>query len=48
MAKHAEAVSIPLDVSRNGQETSEDRLVYAFNELKDELITTLAKYNSAY
>ena len=41
MAKHDQAASIPLDVSRNGQETSEERLVGAFNELRDELITTL-------
>jgi RNA polymerase sigma-70 factor (ECF subfamily) len=41
MAKHDEAVSIPFDVSPNGQETSEDRLVRTFNELRDELISTL-------
>src|SRR6266480_4610810 len=41
MAMHDEAVSLKMDVSRNGQETSEDRLVRTFNELKDELITTL-------
>src|SRR5438045_2229729 len=41
MAKRADAVSVHLGVSLNGQETSEDRLVRAFNELKDELITTL-------
>lgn len=41
MAKHDEAFSIHLGESRNGQETSEDRLVRTFNELKDELIGTL-------
>ena len=41
MAKHHEADSIQIDVSRNGQETSEERLVRTFNELKDELIGTL-------
>ena len=41
MAKHDDVVSVPFDVSRNGQETSEERLVRTFNELKDELISTL-------
>jgi RNA polymerase sigma-70 factor, ECF subfamily len=41
MAKHDEADSIPAGVSLNGQETSEERLVRTFNELKDELISTL-------
>jgi RNA polymerase sigma-70 factor, ECF subfamily len=41
MAKHDEAVSVPRDGSRNGQEESEDRLVRTFNELKNELISTL-------
>src|SRR5471030_335862 len=41
MAKHDNVVSIPFDASRNGQEASEDRLVRTFNELKDELISTL-------
>ncbi len=41
MTKRDEAVSIHLEVSLNGQETSEDRLVHAFNELRDELISTL-------
>ena len=35
MGKHDDAVSIPFDASRNGQETSEERLVRTFNELKD-------------
>ena len=38
MANHDDAISIPVDVS---QETSEERLVRTFNELKDELISTL-------
>src|SRR5436853_2530130 len=41
MAKRAEADLIQIDVSLNGQETSEERLVRTFNELKDELISTL-------
>src|ERR1700722_16196623 len=41
MAKHDDVVSAPFDASRNGQETSEARLVRTFNELKDELISTL-------
>src|SRR5882672_11455781 len=41
MGKHDVAVSIQADFSRNGQETSEARLVLTFNELKDELISTL-------
>ena len=41
MAKRIDAVAIPFGVSPNGQETSEDRLVRTFNELKDELIGTL-------
>jgi RNA polymerase sigma-70 factor (ECF subfamily) len=41
MAKHDDVVSVPFDASRNGQETSEERLVRTFNELKDELISTL-------
>ena len=41
MAKHDDVVSLQFDVSRNGQETSEERLVRAFNELKDELTSTL-------
>ena len=43
MAKHDESAAIQLRVSRNGQETSEERLVRTFNELKDELISTLIK-----
>src|SRR5437016_2849170 len=39
MGIHDEAVS--LDGSRNGQLTSEERLVRTFNELKNELISTL-------
>jgi len=41
MAKHDEAGLNQFGVSRNGQETSEERLVRTFNELKDELIGTL-------
>jgi len=42
MAKHDEAISIRVGISTNGQpESSEDRLVRTFNELKDELIGTL-------
>jgi RNA polymerase sigma-70 factor (ECF subfamily) len=41
MAKHDDSVPVPFDVSRNGQETSEERLVRSFNELKDELTSTL-------
>lgn len=41
MAKGVQAVSIHLEVSLDGQETSEDRLVRSFNELKNELISTL-------
>src|SRR5262245_37003518 len=41
MGKHDDAVSIPFDASQNGQESSEERLVRTFNELKDELIGTL-------
>src|SRR5215471_3983800 len=41
MAKHDDVVSLQFDVSRNGQETSEERLVRTFNDLKDELISTL-------
>jgi RNA polymerase sigma-70 factor, ECF subfamily len=41
MAKHDEAVAIHVGASRNGKETSEERLVRTFNELKDELIGTL-------
>jgi RNA polymerase sigma-70 factor (ECF subfamily) len=41
MAKNDEAGSMPMSASRNGQETDEDRLVQTFNELKDELISTL-------
>lgn len=41
MAKHDEAILIDIGPSRSGRETSEERLVYAFNELKDELISTL-------
>src|SRR5471030_353420 len=41
MVKRDEAVSVEIDVSPTGQETSEERLVRTFNELKDELISTL-------
>jgi RNA polymerase sigma factor (sigma-70 family) len=41
MGKHDDAVPAYTVVSANGQETSEDRLVRTFNELKDELIGTL-------
>ena len=41
MAKHDEAGSSAMGGSRNGQETSEDRLVRTFNDLKNELISTL-------
>ena len=41
MAKHDEAIAISLGASRNGKETSEERLIRTFNELKDELIGTL-------
>ena len=41
MAKHDEVVSIQVGFSKNGQETPEEALVRAFNELRDELITTL-------
>ena len=39
MATHRDEAA--REVSRNGQETSEERLVRAFNEMKDELISTL-------
>src|SRR5205809_1613071 len=41
MANRAEAVPVETEFSRNGQETSEEKLVRTFNELKDELISTL-------
>ena len=41
MAKHDEAVSIDLQPSKNGQEAPEEALVAAFNNLRDELISTL-------
>jgi RNA polymerase sigma-70 factor (ECF subfamily) len=41
MAKHVEAIAIPAGGSRNGKETSEERLIRTFNELKDELVGTL-------
>jgi RNA polymerase sigma-70 factor (ECF subfamily) len=41
MGKHDDAVPAYTVVSSNGRETSEDRLVRTFNELKDELIGTL-------
>jgi RNA polymerase sigma-70 factor, ECF subfamily len=41
MAKHDDGGSAQFDASRNGRETSEERLVRTFNELKDELVSTL-------
>lgn len=41
MAKRDDADAIQIGVSRNGKETSEERLVRTFNELKDELLSTL-------
>ncbi len=41
MAKNAAAILIEAGEVRNGHATSEERLVDAFNELKDELISTL-------
>ena len=41
MVKHDEAASIPAGVSRNGQETPDERLVRTFNTLRDELVSTL-------
>jgi RNA polymerase sigma-70 factor (ECF subfamily) len=41
MAKHDEAIATHIGASRNGKETSEERLIRTFNELKDELIGTL-------
>src|SRR6202158_413560 len=41
MAKRDEASSVEIGVSLNGQETSEARLVRTFNDLRDELISTL-------
>src|SRR5947208_7156549 len=41
MGNHDDAISIEVGGSRNGQESSEERLVRTFNELKDELISTL-------
>jgi RNA polymerase sigma-70 factor (ECF subfamily) len=41
MAKHVEAIAILAGGSRNGKETSEERLIRTFNELKDELVGTL-------
>src|SRR5438105_2858619 len=41
MVKQVDAISMQVSGSRNGQVTSEDRLVGAFNEMKDELISTL-------
>jgi RNA polymerase sigma-70 factor (ECF subfamily) len=41
MAKHEEPVSIQVGYSSNGQGTPEEALVHTFNELRDELITTL-------
>src|ERR1700681_267951 len=41
MANRDEAASVDIEFSRNGQESSEERLVRTFNELRDELISTL-------
>src|SRR5947209_4946127 len=41
MANHDDAMSMPMDVARNGQDSSEERLVRTFNDAKDELISTL-------
>jgi RNA polymerase sigma-70 factor, ECF subfamily len=41
MATHDDGVFVPFGASGNGQETSEEKLVRTFNELKDELISTL-------
>jgi len=41
MAKHADADASHAGAPSNGRETSEDRLVRTFNELRDELIGTL-------
>src|ERR1044071_706755 len=41
MAKHADAALTQMGASRNGKETAEERLVRTFNELKNELISTL-------
>jgi RNA polymerase sigma-70 factor, ECF subfamily len=41
MAKHDDASSIQVGLSRNGQETPDEALVRAFNGLRDELIGTL-------
>jgi RNA polymerase sigma-70 factor, ECF subfamily len=41
MGKHDDAVPAHTVVSSNGRETSDERLVRTFNELKDELIGTL-------
>ena len=44
MAKHHDEVAMPMEYSRNGQETSEDRLVRAFNDRRDELIEKTVRY----
>ena len=41
MAKHDDAVGIQVGFSKNGHEAPEDALVHAFNELRDELMSTL-------
>jgi RNA polymerase sigma-70 factor (ECF subfamily) len=41
MAKRAEAVLIELEAPLQGRETSDERLVRTFNEVKDELLSTL-------
>lgn len=41
MTQHDEVVSIPIGFSKNGQPNPEETLVGAFNDLRDELISTL-------
>src|ERR1051325_8557705 len=41
MAKHDEAALIQVGYSKNGQGTPDETLVHAFNELRDELLSTL-------
>src|SRR5262249_55182621 len=41
MANRDEAGTVETEFSRNGQESPEEKLVRTFNELKDELISTL-------
>ncbi|MBI3412247.1 MAG: RNA polymerase sigma factor [Planctomycetes bacterium] len=41
MAKHDEAVAVRVDPQANGQPSLGDVLVHTFNELRDELVSTL-------